>query len=351
MARNRGAPHYQRIMAALLDRLSQPAELGGRLPSERALAARFHVARNTVARAFRELRGRGLLTRIQGSGTYRRPGACPVILGLVYNVASSPYDRFCEGLQSSLARAGYSLAMRDTGANAGKLPGIFADPILARVRAVIWLAPSYPAALAGAAAHRPQLPPDLPLVLVNDPLGCSLHTQPPADLVHFDHAEAARQLVECLAAAGYRHPLLIRRTNLDARYSSDQIRLGFEGQLTARGIPNAPGHVVAWNPENPGELRDRLRTGRSARGGRADAIILPWFFNLAFLRHCQAMGCPIPPRVPVVGFGQTQGRFRLPADYRRLAEVCAELLLSRLRRPARGNLHVLVPMPVIVHQD
>jgi len=45
---------------------------GERLPSERALAARFEVAVGTLRKALAELEARGLLERTQGSGNYIR---------------------------------------------------------------------------------------------------------------------------------------------------------------------------------------------------------------------------------------------------------------------------------------
>ncbi|WP_258955755.1 winged helix-turn-helix domain-containing protein, partial [Achromobacter dolens] len=43
---------------------------GGRLPSTRDLAARWHVARSTVEAAYDQLRGEGYTAGAVGSGTY-----------------------------------------------------------------------------------------------------------------------------------------------------------------------------------------------------------------------------------------------------------------------------------------
>ncbi len=348
MARNQGEPHYRRIMAALLTRLNQPALKGERLLSERALAARFKVARNTAARACRELCAQGYLNRRRGSGTFRARAIAPAILAWGYHVSHPPFSSFFEWLQYGLVRHGYSLAVRDFGVDGGKLPDVVRDPILSKARAICWLAPSYPEALARAAEQCQKLPEDLPLVLVNDLLGLELHGRRRADLAHFDYAAAARQMVERLADAGCHHPLLIRRTYLDARYASEQIMVGFLAGLAERGIPDPGGHVVNWNPETSVGLRALLQPSQAVPGWRPDAVLLPWGFAAAFLRHCRAQGHPIPKTMPVIGFGQNKGRFRLPMNYRGLAEVCAELLISRTLQPARGNRHVLVPMPVMI---
>jgi DNA-binding GntR family transcriptional regulator len=43
---------------------------GARLPAERDLAEQWHVAYQTVRRAMRELRERGLVVSVVGKGTY-----------------------------------------------------------------------------------------------------------------------------------------------------------------------------------------------------------------------------------------------------------------------------------------
>ena len=47
---------------------------GTRLPSERSLASSLNISRNTVAKAFDELRGSGLISSRQGDGTYVSAG-------------------------------------------------------------------------------------------------------------------------------------------------------------------------------------------------------------------------------------------------------------------------------------
>lgn len=62
---------YARVKAFLMEGLSNgrwpPESL---MPSESELVAQFGVSRMTVGRALRELQGEGLVTRVQGLGTY-----------------------------------------------------------------------------------------------------------------------------------------------------------------------------------------------------------------------------------------------------------------------------------------
>ncbi|MFE1560900.1 GntR family transcriptional regulator [Streptomyces sp. NPDC058734] len=70
-------PKYQRIAAQLRDELALAARTsGGRLPSERTLAARYEVNRQTVRAALQELRADGLVvTGRRGTRAAVLPGA------------------------------------------------------------------------------------------------------------------------------------------------------------------------------------------------------------------------------------------------------------------------------------
>lgn len=64
-------PKYQVVRDALTDWIkSGELSLGDRLPTESDLAKRFEVSRQTVRQAVGELVQKGVLERIQGSGTY-----------------------------------------------------------------------------------------------------------------------------------------------------------------------------------------------------------------------------------------------------------------------------------------
>ena len=65
---------YSRVLHHLKTGLGQghwPS--GARMPSEAALVAQFGVSRMTVNRALRELQAEGLITRVQGLGTFAAP--------------------------------------------------------------------------------------------------------------------------------------------------------------------------------------------------------------------------------------------------------------------------------------
>jgi len=67
-------PHYLRIKQSILDRIHGGEWVANdRLPSEHAFVAEWGVSRMTVNRALRELSAEGVLTRVQGAGTYVAP--------------------------------------------------------------------------------------------------------------------------------------------------------------------------------------------------------------------------------------------------------------------------------------
>ncbi|MFD8985234.1 GntR family transcriptional regulator, partial [Streptomyces sp. NPDC059564] len=77
-------PKYQRIAAALRDELDRAAAhgSGGRLPSERTLAARYGVNRQTVRAALQELRADGLIvTGRRGTRAAGTPAGGPLGAG------------------------------------------------------------------------------------------------------------------------------------------------------------------------------------------------------------------------------------------------------------------------------
>lgn len=83
MSRDESAPRFdprgrKLVYVQIADVLAQRIEDGtyppdGRLPAEPELVAEFGAARESVRRAIRELRDRGLITTVPGKGSYVLP--------------------------------------------------------------------------------------------------------------------------------------------------------------------------------------------------------------------------------------------------------------------------------------
>ncbi len=69
-----GVPFYRQITDQILGGIATGAlRAGDQLPTVRALAVELKVNLNTVAKAYKELEIRGVLSTQQGSGTYVAP--------------------------------------------------------------------------------------------------------------------------------------------------------------------------------------------------------------------------------------------------------------------------------------
>ncbi|CAB3769120.1 hypothetical protein LMG29739_05474 [Paraburkholderia solisilvae] len=67
-------PAYEQIKRYVVAQITEGVwKHGAMIPSETGLAKEFGVARMTVSRALRELTNEGVLTRVQGAGTYVAP--------------------------------------------------------------------------------------------------------------------------------------------------------------------------------------------------------------------------------------------------------------------------------------
>src|SRR5205809_6753787 len=64
-------PRHREVFETLLGEIASGRfQPGDRLPTEAELAKTFSASRSTIARAMRDLRGRGLLNRQRGGGTH-----------------------------------------------------------------------------------------------------------------------------------------------------------------------------------------------------------------------------------------------------------------------------------------
>jgi len=78
---NSGIPVYRQIINHVCSALASGAlKAGDRLPTIRHLQAQLNVNPNTVAKAYRELELKGIITSERGSGSFIKNGAEPEYL-------------------------------------------------------------------------------------------------------------------------------------------------------------------------------------------------------------------------------------------------------------------------------
>lgn len=73
IVRKNGIPLYMQVKESVLNEINKGNwKTGDKLPTERELSENLKVSRNTVSQAYRELETEGILTSIQGRGTFVR---------------------------------------------------------------------------------------------------------------------------------------------------------------------------------------------------------------------------------------------------------------------------------------
>jgi DNA-binding LacI/PurR family transcriptional regulator len=108
-------PKYQQMFEALSkDIMSGKYKTGQRFPSEAALVKQFGASRITVGRAMRELKQRGLVERIAGSGTFvsaRGRAKKSLLFGLLIPDLGQTeiYEPICQGIAGSPEAADHAL--------------------------------------------------------------------------------------------------------------------------------------------------------------------------------------------------------------------------------------------------
>jgi DNA-binding LacI/PurR family transcriptional regulator len=108
-------PKYQQVFERLsADILSGKYEDGQKFPSEAALVQQFRTSRITIGRALRELKERGLVERIAGSGTYVRRARAPensLLFGLLIPDLGSTeiFEPICNGIASARQSSQHAL--------------------------------------------------------------------------------------------------------------------------------------------------------------------------------------------------------------------------------------------------
>jgi GntR family transcriptional regulator, arabinose operon transcriptional repressor len=107
-------PKYQQVIEILSnDIISGRYQAGQKLPSEAALVQQFRTSRITVGRALRELKIRGLIAGVAGSGTYVRGGARrdSALFGLLIPDLGETeiFEPICRGMAAAPGASRYGL--------------------------------------------------------------------------------------------------------------------------------------------------------------------------------------------------------------------------------------------------
>ena len=328
---------YQRLHAAIQ---RGEYQAGDRLPSEIALARKWHVSRPTVAHALRDLQGLGLIERQAGAGTFVRPPSVPTagILGLIADGlgATEIVDPLAVEISQAAQQTGWSV-LRGT-AVADRQADDVAREWKGRGVAGVFFAPieHHPvrAALNRAIVDRLEHH-GIAVVLLDRDLG-EFPERSHLDLVSIDDFFAGFELADHLLDRGSRRIIFLARPAYPA---TTDLRLA--GARTAvERVKDASLKFVVGLPTDDAFIR------RCRQRPLTDAFICSNDSTAAeLMQSLHAQGCELPQQIRVAGFDDlrfakllTPPLTTMRQPCARLGKVAMETMASRLRdrqAPAR----------------
>jgi DNA-binding LacI/PurR family transcriptional regulator len=275
-------PRREQLLMALRTALLNAQAPGQTLPSERTLAARHGVARETLRRALRELTRLGVIGMRDGRHVVRKPRVETGSVLILTRCDPQRGHRFAPGYDVAV-----TLAVRDGLDRAGLRPvllhpdhlaGDGALRVLARPPAALVIAPDVAghaeaATLAAACASR-----DLPVVAEAEPA-----LQPHADTVQHDHAAGGEAVTTWLIEHGCRRILPLWRMSGQPQWLSRRAQGYLTAMHTAGLEPLEPVHTGDLPSDNSGDLIHFMTAVRGVAGAlpehlcrtpRIDALLL-----------------------------------------------------------------------------
>jgi len=330
---------------------------GGRLPTERELAARYQVSRPTVSKALSLLAAEGFLTRAQGRGSFRAAETPPPLIegpsrriGYVAPISGNALvQRAFRGIDRVAHRRERLVLMGSAGFSVERERQSVCELIASGVQGlIIYPVPRTPEQ-AAADYLRQELP--VPLVLIDTCTPDQGHVQ-----VVFDNHRAARCLVARLHARGHRRIALLTYASEALHEPLAARKRGYLDGLRDHGLPVDAALIRAYDSADPEALP---RIVHHLVEQEVSAVLAPEdTAAVELIEHLLATGVQVPDRITVVGFDNREvGRRYQPAftttnpDFERMGELACELLLEQIdsgQRPART--HVL-EVPILVRRS
>ncbi|MEV5969478.1 substrate-binding domain-containing protein [Streptomyces sp. NPDC051921] len=241
---------------------------GGKLPTERALAAEAGVSVTTVRRAYEDLVALGLVERRQGAGTFaaQRPEdqrADRSVIGVLVPDTAFSYPRVLHGIEKELAAAGARLVLACSHYDPGEEDAAVERLLTAGVHGLL-LVPTLHTATDPARRAEELLALPVPAVLVERRLA-AYGPGDPTEHVCTDHEGGAYDAVRHLRGLGHRRLGLVVRSDAP---TTAPIESGFARAIADLGLPT-PRHesdtLGEWNPERA----DRAVAALCAAGATA----------------------------------------------------------------------------------
>ena len=361
-------PRHREVFDTLLGEIASGRfQPGDRLPTEAELAKTFSASRSTVARAMRELKGKGLLNRQRGGGTrIARPQESKKI-ALFTPFASSAADLGFIGGQihahlSELAshRTDHLRLQLISRTAEGADP---LEPMLAAVRELVEKGVGgvfyYPVELPQATVHYNQVVVDKLLsagiaVLAVDRDIVSFPQRSKLPLVSYDNRRGGYLVSDHLIQQGCRRIAFIGSPYVSSA-ASDRLR-GYCDALEDHGLAVERSLVRKANLEelDSGFCRQLMEEGRP------DAILCKMDHYAALVgRHLMGMGLAIGRDVKLAGFDDEPFAEMLPVPLTTIrfppdpfAQVCYERLLAQMEKAAHPSPgQMLIDVELVVRES
>jgi GntR family transcriptional regulator of arabinose operon len=344
-------PRHREVFETLLREIaSGKFQPGDRLPTEAELAKTFSASRSTIARAMRDLKGRGLLSRQRGGGTHiaRNDGNRIALF--------TPFAQSAAGLGfiggsihahlSDLAsRREDHLRLQLVGATNGDL----LEQMLAATRALIERGIAgvfyYPVELPKATSHYNLVVVEklqsagVAVVCVDRDI-VSFPERSQLPLITYDNRRGGYLLTDHLIKRGCKRIVFIGSPYVSSA-ASDRMR-GYRDALEDNGLHVDRELIHGKNLED----LDAGFCQKLIKETKADAIVCKMDHYAALVgRHLMGMGLKIGKDVMLAGFDDEPfaemlpvplTTIRFPADP--FAQVCYETLLAQMANPS-------VPVP------
>ena len=334
-------------------------EAGQKLPSEAALVRRFDTSRITIGRALRELKQRGLIAGVAGSGNFVRPNAAAeaLLFGLLIpNLGETEiFEPICQGMASAPESGSYALIWGRTKPRdsleeqalelcrqfiARKVSGVFFAPLewsrgKDKVNAEIC------ASLDAAG---------IPVVLLDRYILPFPHRSP-YDLVGIDNRRAGYLATEHLLALGCKDVAFLALTGaaptVEARIA------GYREALIAHGLA-LEAHRVQRLPEISESSVEKALKESGARTFVCANDRIAGLFLLAL----QALHIHVPREVRVVGIDDVDYARLLPVPLttvhqpcRAIGEAAITAMLTRRDRPSTPPREILLDCKLVVRKS
>ncbi len=358
---SRQTKHRQVFEHVLADIESGRVKDGDRLPSEIELVEQFATSRPTVARALRDLQNLGLVERKVGSGTYVRRSQKPADswrFGLLIPGLGSTeiFEPICGQLARLAQRQHHTLLWGDFGDKRGEAdPGLIEQVCNSYIRqtvAGVFFAPleltedkdrinqSVIAALEAAG---------IPIVLLDRDI-VAFPQRSRFDLVGIDNRRAGFLIADHLIKLGCRRIDFLARPD-----SAPTVTLriaGYREALLSAGIAPDPHWVHNGEPTDQGLMQRIVASG-------ASAIICANDLTAAnLMRTLDALGCPVPQKIRVVGFDDVRYAELLRPALTTIHQPCVDIgtiamqvMLERIENPSFPPRDILAQPTLIIRQS